>query len=460
MTGNNGWDYKSIKAAAKNKGITVPDLLALSPNNDPFYCGTASDWEKANWFMDVWNKAGFTEGVHLRRVHYRLVSDPDSKKYDGKPYENTDLDWSHLCEAGCKARYLGLIDPAKFVDRRNPDPIVRGGLDDSIEPEIEFDHNDWDSWTLPIIDTDLTGRLDLMIPEPTLNGFEYDSQFHQPYHLEVWVEKTTLEGDIWGVCDDLDITYLAGPGFQSVTRIVDLLKRVQSYGKPSVIFYISDFDPAGDVMPVAVARQMEFWAHKLEIRENIKLQPIVLTKRQVIDYRLPRTPIKESDLRKSGFEDRMGQGAVELDALEALYPGEIAKILREAAEPYRDANLRDRLKDAESEAEIDLDQQWDNKIGHYRSELDLLQDQADETISKFNERLQALSDELDQELSPIKTEIEIIRQAVQDEIYYFNPDLPERPTPEVNPPDDWIMFDSNRDYMDQIIAYKQHKGSA
>jgi hypothetical protein len=37
-------------------------------------------------------------------------------------------------------------------------------------------------------------------------------------------------------------------------------------------------------------------------------------------YRLPRIPVNETDLRRLGFEQAYGQGAVELDALEALVP--------------------------------------------------------------------------------------------------------------------------------------------
>jgi hypothetical protein len=48
------------------------------------------------------------------------------------------------------------------------------------------------------------------------------------------------------------------------------------------------------------------------------LTPLALTLAQVQQYRLPRIPIKESDRRKPGFEDTYGEGAVELDALEAL----------------------------------------------------------------------------------------------------------------------------------------------
>jgi hypothetical protein len=55
-----------------------------------------------------------------------------------------------------------------------------------------------------------------------------------------------------------------------------------------------------------------------------------LTREQAQQFNLPRIPIKESDLRRKGFEERNGEGAVELDALEALHPGELASLVPRA----------------------------------------------------------------------------------------------------------------------------------
>jgi hypothetical protein len=73
-------------------------------------------------------------------------------------------------------------------------------------------------------------------------------------------------------------------------------------------------------MPVGIARQLEFWLQQYAPDANIKLQPLALTHAQVNDYRLPRIPIKESDKGKRGFEERYGEDAGELDALQALRP--------------------------------------------------------------------------------------------------------------------------------------------
>ena len=91
-----------------------------------------------------------------------------------------------------------------------------------------------------------------------------------------------------------------------------MLKRVATAGKPARIFYISDFDGAGEGMPVQVARQAEFWLPTYAPGADVKLTPVALTAEQVRYYQLPRTPIKEGDLTKQGFEERHGGGATEL----------------------------------------------------------------------------------------------------------------------------------------------------
>lgn len=115
--------YDQIKQLAVEEGVSVTNLISLARQNAPFYCGSTGQVEKGRWFADLWQQFGYSDGVHLRRIHYRLVSqDPPVVKPDGRPYENTTNDWAYLLQASKAARYLNLVDPAAFVDRRNPDP--------------------------------------------------------------------------------------------------------------------------------------------------------------------------------------------------------------------------------------------------------------------------------------------------------------------------------------------------
>ena len=122
----NNINYHILKQTAANTpGVRGANLCALAPKNDPFYCGSPGEVAKGKWFADLWKKFGYSTGIHLRRVHYQLVSqDPPIIKPNGKPYQNTINDWNYILEAGKSARYLGLVDPAAFKDRRNPNPQI------------------------------------------------------------------------------------------------------------------------------------------------------------------------------------------------------------------------------------------------------------------------------------------------------------------------------------------------
>ena len=73
------WTYSTIKAMAtdlrkEGKHCTVPDLLALSYQNDPFFSGSPTEIKNGEWFKELWERFQCGQGVHLRRIHYRIVS--------------------------------------------------------------------------------------------------------------------------------------------------------------------------------------------------------------------------------------------------------------------------------------------------------------------------------------------------------------------------------------------------
>lgn len=79
--------YEAIKELARSANTTIPNVLVLARQNDPFFAGAPAQREKAEWFARLWERFGYSTGVHLRRVHYRLVSQEQTEfQHDGKPY--------------------------------------------------------------------------------------------------------------------------------------------------------------------------------------------------------------------------------------------------------------------------------------------------------------------------------------------------------------------------------------
>ena len=81
----------------------------------------------------------------------------------------------------------------------------------------------------------------------------------QPYHVELWCEKTTVSDILDPLAQHYKLNVIPGAGEQSITSCEELMGRIEANGgRPVRILYLSDFDASGQSMPVAVARKLEF----------------------------------------------------------------------------------------------------------------------------------------------------------------------------------------------------------
>ena len=402
--------YENIKAAARKHGMPVSSFLAMSPKNDPFYAGKPSDVAQALWFGEVWRDGGFSSGAHLRRLHYWVVSMGDRSRHNGKPYENTDQCWGYLCQAAKMARYLGIIEISDIADHKNPDPVEHFRC---------ADHNDQLGWTVypPEIDSPTFGT------GPYGTGIVMSAL--QPYMLEIWCEKSTMNDVLLPLCGQYSANLVTGEGEMSITAVYRCIQRIANAGRPTRIFYVSDFDPAGQSMPVAVARKLEYMLERYDIDQDVRLMSTVLTIDQVEEYNLPRVPIKESEARAGKFEERHGEGAVELDALEALHPGILEETLKSHLERHFDHDVERRGQEVQRELNARVDNAVRLVMDQYTDEIEALQNMV--------------------------TELEDIEIDTSDIVL---PGAPEVDDPESG---EW-MFSSGREYGEQIAHYHWFKG--
>jgi hypothetical protein len=333
-------NHAGLKALAKQLRRPLFTLQVL--RNDPFTAGAPARQAGAEWCAELWNRLGIKAGSHLRRIHYVLVShDEPVQLPNGESYINTEKCAEFLNRASLDARYLGLVPAADLVDRRNDEPIINlvdaeedggliaasGGLLDCEPPGFEIP------------------RLEITPPA-----------ILQRYHLEIWIEKSTMDDVLVPLAERYGINLIRGTGEMSHTRCVQFIERAEASSRPVRILYLSDFDPAGASMPVAVARKIEHALHVGGYDLDIQVRPIVLTHDQCVRYRLPRTPIKETETRAAAFEARFGEGATELDALEALNPGELERVLEREIARYYDADLDERINETIDEMRAELHQ--------------------------------------------------------------------------------------------------------
>lgn len=419
---------------AKINGKRVTDYLALAMANDPFYIGQEAELKKAKWFTDIYDSGILARQSHLRGIHYVLVSQNDSITLpDGRPYENTQACWAFLGTAAKSARYLELVDPRAFKDRRSQPPKI-------FTPTSQT----------PTIDISGSYYLDLELPYfPDLPSYRIDNfTGTQKYMTEIWIEKSTMEDELLPLCEQYGCNLVTGVGELSITQCIQLIDRIIQYQRPCRVLYISDFDPAGRSMPVAVSRKIEFYQRNKYPDLDIQIQQIALTFEQCQKYKLPRTPIKETERRLEKFQAIYGDGATELDALEALYPGEIAKIIRGELERFNDDSLSSRCSSAANSLRKDLERRRDIVVAQYMDQINDLKDRYDILTNRF-----------ESEIGEISEHVGSIWHAIRANLVESQPYDIEIPEAYVEPEKEWSepLYKSDRSYEDQLRSYCKFK---
>lgn len=435
-----------LKAAVnKNRGrgekYTVGDFLTLSPGNDPFYAGSSAGIRWGRWFADQWmTHKGHMPTVHVRSLHYALIrftnTDSPIIMPDGKVYENTLKCWKKLEMAGKYARNNQYIDAERFEDRRAQSLYERVYADPSIfvgttRPDIEFEFPSFPDR-----------------PEYTL---AYKNK--QRYRLEIWCEKSTQETILTPVADKYQVTMLSAQGELSISAMLKAIARADKSQMPTRILYISDFDPAGRSMPVAASRKLEFWQHIKGSTADIELYPIALTHDQCVEYELERTPIKDSEKRKAKFEARYGGGATELDALEAKHPGALADLLEQEILRYWDVSLDERTEDKKAWLSEHLSNTQDRVHRYYEDEYDELYEEY-ESLKKEYEQW------VTRRCRPFQERLDVVWKKMVVDLNKEMPDLKRYalPSAKIVPTGADCLYKSDRDYFDQLDAYKAFTG--
>jgi hypothetical protein len=432
-------DYETIGQLAKELGCRRTELIALSPQNDPFYVGVASRREAGEWFARLWSEFGFKAGSHIRRIHYIIISQkPYVLKPNGEPYFNTEKDWKTLGSASLAARYYRLIPDGALADHRNDPPIIYAA------PPAQTRSASCSAYGKYGIS--LGGRdIDREVMPPWLDVTS--AHVSQQFLVEVWVEKSTQNDILEPLARRLGFNLQPGTGETSEVRARQAIERAIDDRRPLRILYVSDFDPGGRSMPVALARKVEYWLRELNLDIDITLQPIVLTPEQCEHYRLPRTPLKETERRASKFEGRFGSGATELDALEALYPGELAKIVEAEVCRYIDPTLVSRL--------MSVNSAFKHRVNAAESEVLSRFDTSD-----IKQRLNDLVDQFENDFDDLEEEAnsmwEDVAKELEAEAPHFNP--ADLPAPRPATPPESPLFDSKRSYLEQIDHYRNWQG--
>ena len=399
---------QQILEEAQARGLRTKDLKVLT--TDPYLVGSEGEYNNAKWAADLWDTmmASRQKPIHIRGFHYwvqsRRVKKPNGKIYGDDP----DKDWRWLQDACKIARYLGIGEWEGLIDMKHPNPQDYDTYDCDTGLYVS------DSTVQDVIREDLRNMIDTLMDRARWLAPRYKAEGYQTYHTEVWCEKSSMGFIIEPVCRRNRATYQPLVGQSSVEKVEMLARRViqaAEAGKKVRIWYIADWDRYGWSMVTAVARKLEYVMIDKGIEADVRLTRLALNEDQIKKYKLPKAPKK-------------GEAVVELDALEAIYPGELAKIIRNALNPYVDSK-NPRIIDEENT----------------RME-DKLREILEETLRPALEK--ALTD----------VSLDDVDVNLEDCV---DPDFraPERDH-EVSEDDSWV-FDSSRDWFDQLERFQQYK---
>ena len=160
---------------------------------------------------------------------------------------------------------------------------------------------------------------------------------------------------------------------------------------------------------------------------------------------MPRTPLKETERRAARFEERFGEGGTELDALEALHPGELRSILVEQISRYYDDGLGDSINDAADDAQATLDAINERVAAAHRKELAVLageQKNLQAAVAAFEKLAAQVASKITRDLNK----------------EHVGADDFDWPQPVDGDDDDDPLLDSTRDFIEQTDRFKEHQG--
>ena len=199
----------------------------------------------------------------------------------------------------------------------------------------------------------------------TVAGYRRNNWQDQPLQVEVWSEKSTIQGVLEPVLANLGVTFRVMKGFGSFTAVrqaaEDSLDLPED--KPLVALYLGDWDPSGLYMSEAdLPERLDRYGFDGEFKR------IALVKDD-LDY-LPHFDVetKSSDARYrwfQGYSHYIGTPTGRCWELDAMDPNDLRERVGAAIEQHMDMDIWNRaleVEAAERESMQQFHKAWTNRI--------------------------------------------------------------------------------------------------
>jgi hypothetical protein len=195
----------------------------------------------------------------------------------------------------------------------------------------------------------------------SLESYRRERWQHQPTHVEVWSEKSTVRGTLDPVLRKYGIAVNYIHGYTSWTNSHDAAREFRRLQKPCVILYVGDHDPSGRHMSDMDIPDNRFAWEGV----TMTLRRLAILEPEARAGQLPSFPAsdKRTDSRYQWFLDHHGDTCWELDALS---PTVLRETVQLAIEEYIDWDAWQRSEEvevAEKKSMTDFLATWNSATG-------------------------------------------------------------------------------------------------
>jgi hypothetical protein len=304
------------------------------------------------------------------------------------------------------------------------------------------------------------GKLEIV--QPTITPQLVNFGARQKFFFVFFGEKSSLEAVLRPLAEQYGANMYLCSGEISDTLVHQMASDAHADGRPLVVFTFSDFDPAGRQMPVSIGRKLQALRDLKFPGLDAQVVPVSLTIEQVLEQRLPTTPVKRGDKRRVRWEREFGQrlrdaglvrgdqpAQVEIDALAALRPEVLTDLARAAIAPFWDATLTERTEAAraewEAQANAAIEEQADpEKLAEIKERAEIAADYINVALQELD-RMQARMTRVSDDLKALVDEIEL-------------PESPDEPKPDPAEDAEPLIDTLGADYVEVSDRLKAHKG--
>lgn len=178
--------------------------------------------------------------------------------------------------------------------------------------------------------------------EYVASNYRKDYWQDSPVNVEVWCEKDAMQGVIAPVVlQEFGLDLHVSKGQSSASYLYEAAESIKEDGRPTVVYILSDFDPAG----FRIAEKIESGLRE-HVPENQKLTAhrVAVSFDQVVEYGLVTRAVKKTDTDAAAFMARYGDVSCELEAMPA---NTLRRLLTEQLEGHMDKERLRTLKLAE-----------------------------------------------------------------------------------------------------------------